>query len=402
MQELELNSKIQTPRDVARILLRTFTLAQDGRLEMNLKQHIKEALDKLLAEEGVIVADDLAKALLECMESFSHELYKRTKKVNQDLLSTRQRLQRTTDFMDKLQSGSYGQISAMLMKTVWGILQKELQRLKAVSPANKHKEGLQQHNQIGTFDEPVIDLSEQYSCEPMPFMHQPSYPDPKAYTPNISAQDLQQLEDLNPAENAALVDKILTNKKIIDILMKGMESKLAESSLPFRSKDKRIYRINKNVVGRSIDLRDKSINMTYDERNHSKEYSINPESREKKNSFNSTTRRPPDAGSLHHSIDYNSRDAPYTTGSSVSPTPKLHLDLTSLMQNTEPKAQRTLITPTETTDMKHQRPAILRDAKTLSTKFSRIIKDDDSISDGVYLLVDSELKKCKKKFKAVK
>jgi hypothetical protein len=401
LSELEANSKIQTPRDVIRIVLRTFTQASETKLNIHLKKIIREGLEKLLAAEGILLGEDLAKTLLEALELFTSEISYQSKRTNETLASTRMKLHRTTDIVDKLQGSSYGQISVLLTKITWQILQKEVERLKLQAHQRKMKEAGSLNNSV-SWDEPQIDPNELFPSEHMPFLSQPIFPDPKAYTPSVALQDVNMLENLSAGENAALVDKILTNKKLIDVLTRAIEGKLADSTPAYTHGPKKVYRINRNLVGKSVDSRDKSISVTYDDRLLSRDPSQNGECNTNRYNNSSSTRRPGDSSLPYGHYDAYPKEVPVTTTETFNPSNNLTIDIGSFGLSTDTATKKALITPVEGISTRSQRPAILRDAKTLSTKFNRIIKDDESISDGIYLLVDSELKKRKKKAKGPK
>lgn len=401
LQELEANSRIQTPRDVAKILYRTITQASETKLNLHVKKCLRESLEHLLANEGILLGEDVSNCILEALELFSSELSHQIKKSNEVLTTTRLRLQKTTDMMDKLQGTNYGQISVLLTKIIWQILQKEMERLKLAAYHKRQKDTASLNSSV-SWDEPQIDPIELFPSEHMPFMNQPLFPDPKAYSPGVALQDINILENLSSSENASLVDKILTNKKIIQIFMHAIEGKLADSTPDKTHAPKKVYRINKSLIGRSVDSRDKSISATYDDRLLSRDPSQIGDCNTNRYNNSSSTRRPGDSSPPYGQIEAYPKDVLVTTTGTFQPSTNLTIDIGSFGHSTEPAAKKSLITPPDGITSRSQRPAILRDAKALSTKFNRIIKDDESISDGIYLLVDSELKKRKKKVKGPK
>jgi hypothetical protein len=401
LTELEIYGQIETPREVARLLFKSLIPVPEQKVNLQLKQAVRDNIEKLLDVETPISGADLSKSLLQAFEAFTHTLAHLNKKAKDTIASTRLRLTRTTDMIDKLQGSTYGHISTLLTKSIWQILQKEIERLKLAAIQKKQADNAHlNHSYSG--EEPEIDPSELYPSENMPYLNQAVFPDPKAYTPSVALQDLPLLDDLPSRDNTALVDKILTNKKIIDTLIKAIEGKLAEITAFPKSGPKKAYRINRTLIGRSVDSRDKSVSGTYDDRVLSRDPSQIGDSSSNRYNNSSSTRRPGDSVATPGHYDIYLKDLPMTTAGTFNPTPNLSLDMTNILPQIDAFDKKVLITPPDGTTSRTNRPAILRDAKTLSTKFNRIIRDDESISDGVYLLVDSELKKRKKKQKAIK
>lgn len=398
IKALEANTEIETPHDLAKQLQRAITSDRSNRIPPNLKMYLKDELKPVIDSVELVKANKVVTGIVNALLNFSQDCNLEVRRTAGEFKGTRKRLINTTELVEKLQSSTQGHVPTMIIRTLWRILHKELERLKLLNPLSRDTET---ENEFPDDNQPYrgLRIPQLFPEEHMPFRHQPSFPDPKAYTPSVGLNDLSLLESLSERENNQLANKIMMNDRLIKILMQAIEGNLCENMPPPSLAPKRTFRINRTIVGKSTDTREKSQSCTVDERYLSRDRSSPQESVTVKYNASDSTRRSRNNSQTYGRLDIQSKDEVTEVHRTFSHYDPPSIELTGGRAQFENIPNQALITPPTSVAAKVPRSRILRDAKALSSKFNRTLRDDESISDGIYLLVDSEMTRKRKKSK---
>ena len=395
---LEANREIDTPHDLAKQLQRALNSDRANRISPTLKHFLKEELKSVLSSVELLKANKVVTGIVNSLLNFSQDITIENKRTAGEVRGTRKRLNHSIDIMDKLQSTTQGHIPTMIVRTLWKVMHRELERLKHMCSISKDTDtdnlSVEDEQNYKGLRIPVI-----FPEENLPFLHQRSFPDPKAYTPCIGLQDMPLLDTLTSKENSNLVSKIMTNDRLIRVLLQAIEGNLCETGPAPSTTAKRTFRINRTIVGKSTDTRDRSISGAMEDRAFNREKPSQQESFGIKYNASDSTRRSGNNSLTYGRLDMAGSDEITAVRRTFSTYDPPSIALTTGRTLNESYASPSLITPPASTTNKAPRSRILRDAKALSSKFNKTLRDYESISDGVYLLVDSEMAKKKRGLK---